>query len=297
MLLAYGTLQVLIPRLLNNGKRLLFVLSFLLLLIAVFAIYTTIRYFYFEPTYPGFYRTPDYNFAERLTDFFYFFNSLTWIILPLIILIAIKYFRHEKEIIQLKAEKKNAELNALKNQLNPHFLFNTLNNLYALSLKKSDLAPEVIAKLSQILDYILYRCNEDYVTISGEVNLLHNYIGLEEVRYSKRLAITFEHTVEEDVKVAPLLLLTFLENAFKHGVSQEIDRAKILIELRASKEEITFKLENSKPDHQDAKEVSRTAIGMENVEKQLELLYSDEYKLAITEMKDSYTVQLSIPAR
>ncbi|MFK7951923.1 MAG: sensor histidine kinase [Ekhidna sp.] len=297
MMLAYSTMFWLIPKYLNTGKKGAFVISFVALLSIVFVLYTTIRFFYIEPTYPSFYRTPDLDFIGRITDFFYFFRSITWMVLPLIILIAIKYFRHDREIIQLKAEKKSAELNALKNQLNPHFLFNTLNNLYALSLKKSDQAPEVIAKLAEILDYILYRCNEEFVDLSGEINLLHNYIELEKVRYAKRLAINFEHYFEVPVNIAPLLLLTFVENAFKHGVNQEISQAKIDIKLKVTKSEIIFELKNSKPQLVKEKDKSRGSIGIRNIEKQLEILYANEYSLKISDMENSYTIKLRIPTR
>ena len=147
---------------------------------------------------------------------------------PTVILTIFNYYKEQKEVANLLEKKKTNELDALKNQLNPHFLFNTLNNLYVLALKKSDKTPEVIAKLSEILDYILYRCKNAFVPLKNEINLLHNYIALEKVRYNKRVDVTFNESIENNVQIAPLLLLTFLENAFKHGVSQEINKAKII---------------------------------------------------------------------
>ena len=124
------------------------------------------------------------------------------------------------------------ELKVLKNQLNPHFLFNTLNNLYALTLKKDDKAPEVIAKLSEILDFVLYRCNDDFVCMEKEIKLLENYISLEKLRYSEnRLAISFTKDIQENSKISPLILLTFVENAFKHGVINETEKAMIRYEF------------------------------------------------------------------
>nr|WP_273569082.1 histidine kinase [Maribacter sp. Hal144] len=191
-----------------------------------------------------------------------------------------------------------AELTALKNQLNPHFLFNTLNNLYALTLDKSDRAPEVIERLSDILDYILYRCKENYVPINKEIELIENYLSLEKIRYGERVAIKFEHQNENDVKVAPLLLLTFVENAFKHGVSQELGQAKIEIFLNIKNSNIIFSIFNSKPNiPEEIQPKNEEHLGLKNVKKQLELLYPNSYDLQITEKEDSYSVMLKLNAK
>jgi len=183
----------------------------------------------------------------------------------------------------------------LKNQLNPHFLFNTLNNLYALALKKSDKTPEVIAKLSEILDYILYQCKDNYVSIYKEVELLENYIALEKVRYGGRVEVIFENQIHRNIYIAPLILLTFVENAFKHGVSQELNKALIELSIETTDTEIVFKLKNSKPKTTIENSTSdKKSIGMQNTEKQLDLLYPNAYQLDINDRILEYSLELKL---
>lgn len=290
---SYGVIYVFIPVFLNKSRRLLFVISSLFSVYLVYLIYTLFRYYYFDLKYPSIYKK--FNLLERVTDFSLFFSELYWFLFPTIILIALKYYKDQEEIVTLREQKKIMELNSLKNQINPHFLFNTLNNLYTLALKKSDRAPEIIMKLSKMLDYMLYKCQADFVPISGEVNLLENYIALEKVRYSKRVSINLATTIQEDVNIAPLLLLTFVENAFKHGVSQEIKIANIDISLQASKTLIEFEIKNSKPTvTKSINQSKRAAIGLKNIKKQLALLYPNTATLTTNETDTHYLVQLKL---
>jgi sensor histidine kinase YesM len=252
------------------------------------------------PNYPEVYRfRPPLILKDRITNVFTFLNNLSADVFPAIILLVFEYYRNQKEIYSLKEQKKTSELEALKNQLNPHFLFNTLNNLYILTLEKSDEAPEVINKLSEILDYILFRCKKKYVPLANEIELLNNYIALEKLRYGKRLNIRFEHHIIAEVSIAPLLLLTFVENAFKHGVSQEINQATITIKLKATKEQINFQIENTKPnltnssDHQP----SRASLGLVNVQTQLDILYPKAHTLAINDNIHSFELFLNLEVR
>jgi len=230
-----------------------------------------------------------------MTSFVAFLSNITWVVFPSIILIAIKYYRDQKEIIELKEQKKSTELDLLKNQLNPHFLFNTLNNLYALALKKSDKTPEVIAKLSEILDYILYQCKDDYVSINKEVELLENYIALEKVRYGSRVEVIFENQINRNINIAPLILLTFVENAFKHGVSQELNKALIELSIETTDTKIFFKLKNSKPKVYAENVIrDKDSIGMQNTKKQLDLLYPKRYELLIENTATNYSLELKL---
>ena len=291
--LSYVIIYVFIPIFLNKSRKFLFGLSSLLSVYLIYLIYTFYRYYYFDLKYPSIYKK--FNLLERVMDFSLFFSELYWFLFPTIILIALKYYKDQEEIVTLREQKKIMELNSLKNQINPHFLFNTLNNLYTLALKKSDRAPEVIMKLSKMLDYMLYKCEADFVPISGEVNLLKNYIALEKVRYSKRVNVHLKTIIEEDVNIAPLLLLTFVENAFKHGVSQEINVANIDIAIQASETLIEFEIKNSKPPTAKSPNQSkRTAIGLNNIKKQLAILYPNNATLITNETKDNYLVQLKL---
>ena len=207
-----------------------------------------------------------------------------------------RFYKNQQKYLQLNEQKKTAELTALKHQLNPHFLFNTLNNIYALAIKKSDQTPEVIDKLSDILDYMLYRCNDTFVSLQKEIELIENYLSLEKVRYGKRVQISFEKEIQQDVKIAPLLLLTFIENAFKHGVSQELKEAFITIRIRTEKKQIIFFLENSKSKTK-VKKNTKYCIGLKNVKKQLDLLYLNNNFLDIENTKESYKVTLKLLAK
>ena len=150
----------------------------------------------------------------------------------------------------------------------------------------------MISKLSEILDYTLYGCKDEYVTLQEEVKLLQNYISLEQVRYSNRVHVNFHKDFDGSIKIAPLLLLTFLENAFKHGVSQEINSATIDIDLRTDANQINFFIRNTKPtnNHLD----SRESLGLKNIKKQLQLLYQNNYSLTIHNEKNTYSVTLKI---
>ncbi len=216
-------------------------------------------------------------------------------ITPTIILLTIKFYNEQQRFLKINEQKKATELTTLKHQLNPHFLFNTLNNLYALTIEKSDEAPEVIEKLSEMLDYMLYGCNEKFVPLQKEIDLIKNYLALEKVRYGNRVTIQLNTPENSSAKIAPLILLTFIENAFKHGVSQELNKAFIHINIELEETMIHFKIENSIAKN---KILSRKeSIGIGNVKKQLELLYADTYSLAIQEENDSFNVDLKIPIK
>lgn len=217
---------------------------------------------------------------------FWVFTQPTFFLLPFL------WYEKNLKLSVAKEQKNIAELTALKNQLNPHFLFNTLNNLYSLALEKSDKTPEVIERLSDILDYILYRCKDKYVLLEKEIELIENYLALEKVRYGKRVDIKFTHNIKPETKIAPLILLTFIENAFKHGVKQELKQAKITIDLTTEKNTINFKIENTKPLTKMVSE--QETLGLKNVKKQLELLYSETHLLTILDENDTFLVTLTL---
>jgi two-component system LytT family sensor kinase len=295
-LLSVIILYFLVPKLLYKKKNILFIFSTLFFIYLIQTLYNVVRIYYFEVQFPEIYKWhPPYVLWNRMTSFPVFLSNITWVAFPSIILLAIQHYRDQKDMVELKEQKKSTELNLLKNQLNPHFLFNTLNNLYALALKKSDKTPEVIAKLSEILDYILYQCKDNYVPIQKEIELLENYIALEKLRYGNRVEILFEKNIQAEVKIAPLILLSFVENAFKHGVSQELNKGSINLYISTTPKEIVFTLENSKPSLINEIQIDdKNSIGMQNTEKQLNLLYPNAHILKINNAKDNYTLQLNI---
>ena len=200
------------------------------------------------------------------------------------------YSKKSMRNIALKKEKTAAELKALKSQLNPHFLFNTLNNIYSLSLDNSPKTSESIGKLSEILDYILYRCDSKFVSLADEIKLLENYIDLEKLRYDDRLQVTFQKQVESNVQIAPLVLLSLVENAFKHGAGEDGGSPIIYISLTAKQNLFTFVITNSLIE--TLVEKPKATIGLENIKKQLDLLYPNKYQLKIEKQANLFTVTL-----
>jgi two-component system LytT family sensor kinase len=192
----------------------------------------------------------------------------------------------------LVKEKLASELKFLRSQTNPHFLFNTLNNIYALARKKSDLTPEVVLKLSKLLRFILYETGRPFIPIGDEVRVLDDYIELEKMRYTDRLTVNFYQEIDDYQEfISPLLLLPFVENAFKHGPGQSHADAHIHIDLVVQNGMLTFSVENTKESspHQPVNE----NIGLSNVKRQLELTYSD-YSLEVLSEPALFKILLSI---
>jgi two-component system, LytTR family, sensor kinase len=185
---------------------------------------------------------------------------------------------------QLRIEKQQSELNYLKSQTNPHFLFNTLNNIYSLARDKSDLAPESVLRLSQILRFMLYETGGAYIAIEQELKIINDYIALEKLRYDESLRVTFSYTIE-DMKqaVPPLLLIPLVENAFKHGVSEARAHPFVDIHLDVLNRILTFVVINSNEAFPDGGSV-KEQIGLSNLRRQLELLYTD-YSLSVQQGK------------
>jgi sensor histidine kinase YesM len=202
----------------------------------------------------------------------------------------------KRKVDRLEKEKIDAELNFLKAQIHPHFLFNTLNNLYVLTLKKSDQAPDVVSKLSEMLDYMLYQCKEDKVLVTKEVDLLQHYLDLEKLRYGNRLQLTFDHTLDDQTaQIAPLILISIVENAFKHGVSGSIQQPVVTITMSIAKGVLYIRVYNTKPEIPQTDEMGyKKGIGETNVKRQLELIYPDRYEWNYEESATSYEVNLSI---
>lgn len=203
------------------------------------------------------------------------------------------YIKLKQASQQLQIEKQQAELNYLRSQTNPHFLFNTLNNIYSLARDKSDLAPESILKLSKILRFMLYETAGSYISIEQEIKIINDYISLEKLRYDESLLVNFNHDVE-DMKQAipPLLLIPLVENAFKHGVSETRNRPFVDIHLSVNKRQLTFVVKNSVEEMQTEKNIKEN-IGLSNLRRQLELLYTD-HSLTAQQDKNSFTAVLKI---
>jgi LytS/YehU family sensor histidine kinase len=203
------------------------------------------------------------------------------------------YIKLKQVTQQLLIEKQVAELNYLKSQTNPHFLFNTLNNIYSLARDKSDLAPESILRLSKILRFMLYETSGKYIPIEQEIKIISDYIALEKLRYDESLRINFNYDIE-DMKQAmpPLLLIPLVENSFKHGVSETRGQPFVDIHLSVNKRQLSFVVQNSTEDSSDEKSVKEN-IGLSNLRRQLELLYK-HYELTVQQSGSVFIATLKI---
>ncbi len=201
----------------------------------------------------------------------------------------------DKRRLNTELKLKEAELKLLKAQIHPHFLFNTLNNLYGLTLEKSDDAPTLVLRLSDILDYILYRCNEPRVNLADEIENLTNYIEIERIRYSEKLKLEIDFPGDtENLKIAPLIILPFIENAFKHGVSNYPGVAYVKTSINLVGTTLLFSIENAKNPLKKIENGYSRGIGLTNARKRLELLYPQKYILRIDEKVESYSVHLTL---
>ncbi len=205
------------------------------------------------------------------------------------------WVENQRKWLMAEQEKITAQLQLLKAQLHPHFLFNTLNNVYSFALENSPKTPQMILKLSSLLSYMLYECKTDEVLLEKEVEVMKNYIGLEKERYGDKLDISLN--IEGDIEdkfISPLLILPFLENAFKHGTSEQLERPWMSIDLAVKDHELVCKVVNSKneliPFHENG-------VGINNVKKRLELLYPGKHELRLADEGEFFVVNLWVNLR
>lgn len=295
MVFTYLILYFLIPKYLLEGRYLEFT-GILLITCIVFGFMQRTIFFYGIQTL---FESSEMDYKITPTNIL---KSIVGMYIVAALAVMIKLIKHiykkEKEQQELAQRSLEAELKFLKSQIHPHFLFNTLNNLYALTLKNSKEAPEVVLKLSDLLDYMLYECNENRIAISKEISSIQNYIELEKLRYGDRLDVSFNASVNiPNRPISPMMILPFVENCFKHGVSQKTDHNWVLIDLNVKGNIMTLKVENSKPNelkHRILKKEHHDGIGLTNVKRRLELLYKDAYELQIFNESDTFLVVLRL---
>ena len=199
-----------------------------------------------------------------------------------------------KQNSQLQIQNINIERDFLKSQLNPHFLFNTLNNLYSLSLKKDNKIPDVILNLSDTMSYTLYESNAERVPLTKEIDFIKNYIELEKMRHGTQKNISVTFPTEEDClgkMIAPLLTFSLIENAFKYGLKNK-DKAFVNLKIEIRDDTFTFNIENDYINKFESKKVG--GIGLENLKKRLQLIYPEKHNLRITNEENKFLVKLEI---
>ena len=203
------------------------------------------------------------------------------------------FYEQWKWFRTLKAEKAEAELALLRSQVNPHFFFNTLNNLYSLVVHQSEKAPEVILKLSDMMRYTIYEGKKDKVSLKEEIEYLQGYIDLHKIRYQKEVDIRFETSEESELQIAPLLFIVPLENAFKHGVESLREGAYIHASVKTDiqNEKLVFEISNN---FEEKNPDSEKGIGLANLRQRLELLYPDQHQLDIVKGENEFKITLQL---
>ena len=292
LLFVYFLIFFAIERGINKNKKLLVVIgqaSMMLiipiLLYRVIAVYYVNPFVYKEPSTPLMIVDPRRILSALLDIGFVAGGAVALKLLGM-------YFRGKVREKELVKEKLEAELKFLRTQTNPHFLFNTLNNIYALARKKSDDTADVVLKLSKLLRFMLYDAGKIRITLCEEMHMIDSYLELEKIRYNSRLEINFHKEVDDpNHQIAPMILLPFIENAFKHGAGEMRFESFVWIDLRLQKGILKFSIENSKDDD-DWSEVTEN-IGLSNVRRQLQLMYRD-YDLKVQNHGKTFRVNLTL---
>lgn len=293
ILYTYSVIYLLIPQFLLNKKYSIFfsalvlstcLCSFLRILVS--------KYIYYAAFVPDILH-PKVWFSADI-----FLINMSWIIGPTILFAMFKYYKSwidsQKRAEEAEHNRLATELQLLKDQLNPHFLFNTFNNLYVLALQKSDKTPAVISKMSDLFHYILYECNAIEVPISKEIKLIEDYIELEKLRYSDRLSMSIEKEIDSaGCLIPPMLLYTFVENCFKHGCSPDPENPWIKLVVKVNTEKVEFEAHNSIP-RSTSKKLQEEGVGLKNIRRRLELIYLHHHLLEIIQEKDRFIVRLFI---
>lgn len=299
ILAAYIFNYFLIPRLYNKKRFLSFSLLFIFFVYIFSALTRVVIVYLAEPLF----RDGDHakeSLPEILLDYSYLLD--TYIPTLFLVSFSLAFVRQQKikkatvrKNLILEKEKAEAELKFLKAQVHPHFLFNTLNSLYVLCLKKSEKAPEMVIRLSEILDYILYKGKEKLVLLEKEIRLLDNYIALEKMRFGEDLSLSFEKNIDYyNTPISPLLLITLVENAFKHGASGIAEQRIVSISLEVKSGQLTFEVFNTRDRIETKAEMDqRKGIGLSNLQKQLSILY-EESSIEIEALEDDYRVKMWI---
>lgn len=298
----YAMARYVLPRFVFTGKYIQAVIATVLLMFFIAVLYRVTEIFISNPVIRDYYISQNIKFSwpeialprwQQLTLPTEFMNALERTNVIVWIGVTLKFVSlwYERRQAALRAE-----LDSLRAQLHPHFLFNSLNNVYAFALDNSPRTPETILRISSILRYMLYECSVSHVSLKKELEILDSYINLEQIRYEERLELNF--TVRghvEDQTIAPLLMLPLVENAFKHGASETIGTPWINIDVLVNGNEFIFKVSNSKPEKKaNPPARSDSRIGLSNVRKRLELLYAGKHGFRIHDEEDLFVAELKL---
>lgn len=286
----YANLLLLIPRLFQREKYLLYAVALLVMLVLVAECYILGFDSLVDWLFPGYYLISYFDFWDTLkifiilvglTSLFHFSKSWFW------------YREAEIQLASNEKARIAAELEALKNQINPHFLFNSLNSIYSLVLKKSDAAAPALIQLSDILRYVIYE-TVDFVPLEKELDFIRNYVEMQRLRINKRDMLTLEITgATKSRKIAPLLLIPIIENCFKHGIKGDTEKSYVHIAIAMQEDQLCLHSDNTLPQAEDNPNVS-AGTGLQNLRKRLEMVYPGNYNLKIDRSDTTFSVNLTL---
>ena len=300
---AYLGMEVLVPQFLIKRNYFLFFISCMLLLVAMYYFHYYLRHLdLFQPpnievmrrhTEGGRWHRRRWNPMRGFPIIHSVFCAIT-LSVSMAYKMSLMAIRREKETQELRSENLQSQLKFLKSQINPHFLFNALNNIYALSITKSDRAPAAILKLSDILRYIIYEGKEDRVPLKQEIDYIENYIELVKLKDESIQDIKFDYNKANlSLTIEPMLFIPFIENSIKHSGIESSPDGFIQVVLETTDESINFDVINSMP-KTPIKKDKIGGIGIKNIKKRLELLYPNKYSLSIENEKNEFVVKLNI---
>lgn len=290
--LVYTVIYFLFPRFLFKGRVWSFITLFLLTLLLASIFQRIIDNLIIVDTFfPEWTKEPTLNIVQLVRGAI---NISSVLAIPMTVKIMEYLSKVQQKEQSLAKDKLEAELVFLKNQVQPHFLFNTLNSLYSLILKKSDQSLEVLLKLSELLRYMLYETNVPQAELQKEIDCVKSYIELEKIRYGNRVDISLNIWGQTNgYTIAPMLIIPFIENSFKHSTRGFSGQAWITIEIGCTDDALILKVENSIPEVQ-TQSPAASGIGLNNVQRRLNLLYDNNYELKIDSSEDAYLVVLKL---
>ena len=295
LILVYINIYFLIPKFILTKKYTTYITLFLGFLLVLYCVRTGLNYVLVTENI-----WPEAESQQKAFTFNHIIavtlGEIYVVALATAIKLTVDWIYERKRNEDLQKIQLKTELNFLKSQIQPHFFFNTLNNLYALTLEKSDVAPEVVLKLSDIMHYVLYEVKEPLIGLLDSIKYIQNYLDLERLRYGDKIISTLEIIGEiEDVKVPPLLFLPFIENSFKHGV-RNLEHSKVNITFEnIDNKLLNFTVENTIDEQQNAINAGSPGIGNQNVRRRLELLFKNNFELKTYIVNGNYCVQLKMP--
>lgn len=286
----YINIMFLIPKLFSKKKYLIYFIA-LVATILLSIILNLITFDWLaDIVFPDYYFVSHFDFLEIGTF------MVIYILITTLLKLSQSWFELQevnKRITRIEKENIKSELNALKAQINPHFLFNSLNVIYSQAIKKSNKTPNAIIQLSDILRYVIYDSTKDKVSIETEIKLIEDYIELQKFRIDTTSHIKFEHKVQnENCKITPMLLLPLVENSFKHGIKGELDHTFVNIKLEANINNILFEIENNKGIGETVESDGNSGIGIANIRQRLTLLYPNKHKFEIEETTTIFKVNM-----